>query len=157
MVEFGIQTDEEVSRVLTYHQPDRSLQSYAVTPPVNCNTPSIKAFSMDSCIRSPKQALQINSNRRPPVSLVLDFGTRKSPLRMPKPSARNVKTDGTFLGEISFMYRDSSPNATELLRLPKLQKRLVPTKILQKRTDHHYRNGRFSETLKPVKPKSSDV
>mmetsp|Transcript_10213 Transcript_10213/g.19974 ORF Transcript_10213/g.19974 Transcript_10213/m.19974 type:complete len:152 (-) Transcript_10213:73-528(-) len=150
MVELGIQTDEEVTRVLTYNQPDRSLQSHSVTPMFERFTPAMRVFALDNKMRSPKQSMLNRSYRKHPAS-VIEYASRTTPLRMTKPSAMNVRNDGSIMHEISFQYRKSSPNVSELLKLPKLQKNQLPTSIVQKRTDHPYRNGRLSDTMKPAK------
>jgi hypothetical protein len=69
----------------------------------------------------------------------------------PQPSARNKKPEGSYIGEIACQFRRTSPNARQLLKLPKLHLRPLPTIILRKRIDHHYRNVRLSESVKSAK------
>jgi hypothetical protein len=176
MVESAVQTDEEVTRVLNYRTPDRYQHTTSPSPlrdrvpPIHDRfTPAIKSLSTGRSSSKPPPRSPRLHQKLPSAST--DLTPRYTPLRNPKqftavaaegalkardggnpqPSVRNRKPEESYIGEMACQFRSTSPNAKQLLKLPKLHLRPLPTSILQKRIDHHYRNVRLSESVKCAK------
>lgn len=146
MVEFSSQTDFEVYRVLTTKQPSPSPNRFSATPMFDRFTPSIKAKSTEGKLRSPNHRLFKSRYSNAKVSPT-PFNLRSPSVRLPKSYTRKSRLDPSTLGKIEDKSSSPNPISREHLRLPNLKRSQLPTCILQKRIDHPYRNGRFSDSL----------
>jgi hypothetical protein len=150
MVEFGVQTDEDVTLL--------SHDILGYLPLHGGFSPAIKTFSIESQLKRPKKTLTCSA-RYPLSSLKSNISSRNPSQRYQKPlpyrnySPRYLKPSliiqprydaSLFMSELTSQFRATSPNAEKLLRLPPLGVPSVqhPTKKRYPRTIE-----RFSKTL----------
>jgi hypothetical protein len=155
MVEFGVQTDGDVSQ-LTSVLLSRDVLGYL--PLHGCLSPAIKTFSIESQLKRTKKTYTCSS-RSPLSSLKSDIPNRNSS-HQPHPSHRNYSQRypkpslitqprydaSSFMSELSVQFRATSPNAEKLLRLPMLN---IPSVQPSKKKSRRYPKTieRLSNTL----------